>query len=300
MADTSIDRAGAGEAARHPADAVDVGVAVLLGEPEALRQVGAHDVAVEVLDQQRRGARARGRRCSAMVVLPVPERPVNHRVKPERSLTLAPSFGAAPRSMSVGPASWRAGGARTRSSRRPAQRPARESSPGRTARVQGVQPMTGEARGRAAGCTGRRARTGSPCTSSSLQPASGWTLTTPRRVELEHAGAGAGEALRPADAGDPGVHPDERALERLDLAQRAAAVRVAAPELGALGRPPAPRRSGAGRSARRRGRSARSAGRASRRSRGRAGRCRARRSGCSRRAGAACRRAPRTGAARSR
>ena len=54
--------AGAGEAAGDPADALDVRVAVLLREPEALGEVGAHDVAVEVLGERTRAARARGRR----------------------------------------------------------------------------------------------------------------------------------------------------------------------------------------------------------------------------------------------
>ena len=46
------DAAEPGEAAGDPADALDVGVAVLLGEAEALGQVRAHHVAVERLDEQ--------------------------------------------------------------------------------------------------------------------------------------------------------------------------------------------------------------------------------------------------------
>ena len=44
--------AGAREARGDPADPLDVGVPVLLREAEALREVGADDVAVEVLDDQ--------------------------------------------------------------------------------------------------------------------------------------------------------------------------------------------------------------------------------------------------------
>src|SRR5206468_12983144 len=40
------------EARRDPADPRDVGVAVLLREPESLRELSAHDVAVEVVDEK--------------------------------------------------------------------------------------------------------------------------------------------------------------------------------------------------------------------------------------------------------
>ena len=57
----------------------DVRVAVLLREPEPLREMRAHDVAVE----STRGRAARARRHElATVVLPAAESPVNHRTKP--------------------------------------------------------------------------------------------------------------------------------------------------------------------------------------------------------------------------
>src|SRR5262249_11465698 len=46
------DRAGPREARRDPADASDVRVAVLLREAETLREEGADDVAVEVVDTE--------------------------------------------------------------------------------------------------------------------------------------------------------------------------------------------------------------------------------------------------------
>ena len=52
IAETMTARAVAGQPRGDPADALDVRVAVLLREAEALRQVRAHGVAVEVLDER--------------------------------------------------------------------------------------------------------------------------------------------------------------------------------------------------------------------------------------------------------
>src|SRR4029077_9370975 len=51
-------------------------------------------------------------------------------------------------------------------------------------------------------------------------------------AELRRLGTGAG--VRPADAGDPAVYGRERLAHRLDLADPAAGVRVALPELVAV------------------------------------------------------------------
>ena len=64
-----------------PADPLDVRVAVLLREAEALREVRADGVAVEVLDDQAARSSSGPTRC-AIVDLPDPERPVNQSVKP--------------------------------------------------------------------------------------------------------------------------------------------------------------------------------------------------------------------------
>src|ERR671931_202278 len=55
---------------------------------------------------------------------------------------------------------------------------------------------------------------------------------------LDAAGAGPGRRLLPADAGDPGVVAGERPLERLDLPDVAALVRLRLPEPVRRGFPP--------------------------------------------------------------
>ena len=192
---------------------------------------------------------------SAMVLFPVPERPG----EPEGVAgTIAHAGTALPRGGApVDVSSARPGrgdGVRTRSSPRPPSGRRGSPRPGGWPGCTAYSRCWGT-RGRAAGCTARRARTGSPSRPRRVQPASGCTLTTPRGSS---SSTFASRRVTLCARRMPVIQasmPDQGALQRLDLAQRAAAVRVAAPQVGALALPPAPPRSRAGRSAPGRGRS---------------------------------------------
>ena len=86
-ADGGRDGAGAGarEELGDEADAADVGVPVLAGEAEALREVGAHLVAVEQTTTwiPRRGSSAASKAARSHD-FPDPDSPVNHTTKPSR------------------------------------------------------------------------------------------------------------------------------------------------------------------------------------------------------------------------
>ena len=123
-----------------PADALDVRVAVLLREAEALREVRAHGVAVEVLDERGRGARARGRRCGRSSSCPAPESPVNQSVKPPSRLR-SDSGMLVQRGCSRSFVPFGVDVDAALELVEPAQRPARSSSSGSIGRVHGMQPI---------------------------------------------------------------------------------------------------------------------------------------------------------------
>ena len=156
--------AGAGESARHPADAPDVGVAVLLGEAEALREVRPHHVAVEVLDERSAALQlgphelGDGRLSGARE----PGEPQGEAGAIAHSGSVLLRGGAPVVVSAMGrPRPARGCGARTRSSRRPPSvplaSPLRDGSPACSAcsRSRGSPD-------REAGCRARRARRGSP------------------------------------------------------------------------------------------------------------------------------------------
>ena len=193
---------------------------------------------------------------SAIVDLPAPERPVNQITTPAVTSR----------------------GCRTRSCRSPpSARPARPR-PAVTGRVQGMQPD-----GRVAPVVQRVVRdlVDGDVRLDALGVPVDERVDLPDVVALaplDLLGVLAGQALLAADPGDPGVVGLERALERLDLADVAAAVGVALPQVRPLLAVLLGDRDDL-RPDQLRGRSARSAARGSRRSRRRRGRCRARRRG---------------------
>ena len=108
---------------------------------------------------------------------------------------------------------------------RPRQRPARSSSPGRTALVQGRQPIEGKP----LATSGWRGRPGLVDIGEHVLrlPADQRVDLDPVALGLEQRQSGARRALETLAPGDPGVIALHRLGERTDLADLAAAVGIA-------------------------------------------------------------------------
>jgi hypothetical protein len=76
------DHAVARKQFAHKTDAADIGVAILAAEAQALRKIRTHDVAVQQFHLRAAASRNRAISSSEIVLLPAPDIPVSHSVKP--------------------------------------------------------------------------------------------------------------------------------------------------------------------------------------------------------------------------